>query len=220
MKKIISLAFSACLLSAAPIVLDFEGLQNQEEVNLYYNGGTGSLGSGPGVNHGISFNNGLALIDEDAGGSGNFANEPSPDTIIFWVSGADFTMNVAAGFDTGFSLYYAAFDNSASVEVYDGLDGTGTLLASTPLPQVAFTDPGDPTGDASTWTPTGITFSGTARSVKFIGTAGAIGFDDITFGSATAGGGSQTVAVPLFGPFGYLLLASLMGFFGYRRLKA
>lgn len=29
-----------------------------------------------------------------------------------------------------------------------------------------------------------------------------------------------TVTVPLFGPFGYLLLASLMGFFGYRRLRA
>lgn len=29
-----------------------------------------------------------------------------------------------------------------------------------------------------------------------------------------------TVAVPLFGPFGALLLSALMGFFGYRRLKA
>ncbi len=28
------------------------------------------------------------------------------------------------------------------------------------------------------------------------------------------------VSVPLFGPFGYLLLSALMGFFGYRRLKA
>ncbi len=30
---------------------------------------------------------------------------------------------------------------------------------------------------------------------------------------------APTVAVPLFGPFGYLLMAALFGFFGIRRLK-
>ena len=36
-------------------VLTFEGLQNFERVENYYNGGTGSLGSGPGPGYGITF---------------------------------------------------------------------------------------------------------------------------------------------------------------------
>ena len=66
--------------AAAPIVLTFEGLADWEGVAEFYNGGTGTLGSGPGSNHGIRFTNAIALIDSDAGGSGNFGGEPSPST--------------------------------------------------------------------------------------------------------------------------------------------
>jgi len=69
---------------AGTVVLTFEGFGDQEEIRDYYNGGVGSLGSGPGPSYGISFSsNALAIIDEDAGGSGNFGGEPSPDTIMF-----------------------------------------------------------------------------------------------------------------------------------------
>src|SRR5690242_20191664 len=99
-----SLLFLAGQARAAVVVLDFEGLQNLEAVNNFYNGGTGGNGSGPGTNYGIEFStNSLAIIDADAGGSGNFGHEPSPDTILFFLSGGAATMNVAAGFDTGFS---------------------------------------------------------------------------------------------------------------------
>ena len=40
---------------ASNFVLTFNGLQNREEVLNYYDGGTGSLGSGPGTNYGITF---------------------------------------------------------------------------------------------------------------------------------------------------------------------
>lgn len=40
--------------SAAPITLIFEGLQNLEAVNGFYNGGTGSLGSS-GTHCGVQF---------------------------------------------------------------------------------------------------------------------------------------------------------------------
>jgi hypothetical protein len=60
------------------VTLTFEGLGNFEPVSQFYNGGTGGNGSGPGTNYGISFSpNSLALIDSDAGGTGNFGGEPS-----------------------------------------------------------------------------------------------------------------------------------------------
>ena len=84
------------------VVLTFEGLKDNEAILDFYNGGTGSLGS-TGTNYGVRFGaDSRALIDLDAGGSGNFANEPSPHTIAYFLSGAGVLMNVAAGFDTGF----------------------------------------------------------------------------------------------------------------------
>jgi hypothetical protein len=41
---------------AIPFTLDFEGLQNNEQILSFHDGGTGSLGSGPGTNYGVLFN--------------------------------------------------------------------------------------------------------------------------------------------------------------------
>jgi hypothetical protein len=172
---------------AAVIVLDFEGLQDLETVQEFYNGGTGGNGSGPGTNLGASFSpDALAIIDQDAGGTGNFGGEPSPDTILFFLSNTA-VLNFAAGFDTGFSFFYSAINNPGSIDVYDGLNKTGSLLASLSLP-TTLSDGGDPNGDFSPFFPVGVAFSGTAKSIDFGGTADQIGFDNITFGSATPGG--------------------------------
>lgn len=169
---------------AAVIVLNFEGLQDQEAVQEFYNGGTGGNGSGPGTNFGASFSpDALALIDSDAGGIGNFGGEPSPSTILFFLQNTA-VLNYAAGFDTGFSFFYSAVNNPGSINVYDGLDKTGTLLASLALP-TTISDGGDPNGLFSPFVPIGVAFSGTAKSIDFGGTANQIGFDNITFGSAT-----------------------------------
>jgi hypothetical protein len=102
---------------AAVIVLDFEGLQDLETVQEFYNGGTGGNGSGPGTNLGASFSpDALAIIDQDAGGTGNFGGEPSPDTILFFLSNTA-VLNFAAGFDTGFSFFYSAINNPGSIDV-------------------------------------------------------------------------------------------------------
>jgi hypothetical protein len=189
--KMLGLA-SAILLAAggaqaAPIVLDFEGLANRALVNDFYNGGTDSEGnSGP--NYGISFTStAIATIDADAGGTGQFANEPSPNTVITFLEGGTAIMNVAAGFDTGFSFFYSSIFNAGSVTVYDGLNGTGNVLATLTLAPLGSDCEGDPNGDYCAWAPVGVTFSGTARSVDFGGVPNAIGFDDITLYSATPG---------------------------------
>lgn len=174
---------------ATTTVLTFEGIGNTASVNDFYNGGTDSVGNS-GVNYGINFSTAsLGLIDSDAGGTGNFANEPSASTIVFFQSGSSATMNVAAGFDTGFSFFYSAFQN-AFVNVYSGLNGTGTLLATLGL-TTNFNNGGcvgDPTGDACHWDAVGVTFAGVAHSVDFGGVANQAGFDNITLGSDVAGG--------------------------------
>jgi hypothetical protein len=174
---------------AAVVILDFEGVGDQNPVGNFYNGGAGT-------NFGIGFSTStLALIDADSGGSGNFANEPSPNTIMFFLNGSDSILSIAAGFTTGFSFFYSSA-TAASVSVWDGLNGTGTQIASLSLSaQHTQNCVGDPNGTFCNWTAAGVAFNGTARSINFGGTAGSTGFDDITFGSATAGGG-QGVPLP------------------------
>lgn len=189
---------------AATIVLDFEGVGNTANVLDFYNGGTDSLGNA-GINYGINFaNDALGVIDSDAGGSGNIGGEPSPETALFFLGGSAATMNVAAGFDTGFSFFYSAINNPGFINVYDGLNGTGILLATLNLPTTPFNGAPDPTGQFSPFLPIGVSFSGIARSVDFGGTANQIAFDNITLGAAIPGGGTKV-------PEPFTIIGTLVG---------
>jgi hypothetical protein len=172
--------------SAAPIVLDFEGVGNVATINDFYNGGTDSQGHS-GTNYGISFSSSaLALRDSDAGGSGNIANEPSGNTGMFFLSGSAI-LNRALGFDTGFSFFYSS-STAAVVNVYEGLNATGALLGSINLTaQYGDNCHGDPGGSFCNFSAAGLSFAGTAHSIDFGGTANQIVFDDITFGAAVPG---------------------------------
>jgi len=163
--------------SAAVIVLDFEGIPNLTAVGNFYSG------------LGVTFSPAtLALVDADAGGSGNFANEPSPDTIMFFLDANNAILDFAAGFDTGFSFFYSS-STAATVTVYDGIGGTGNVLGTLSLTAQGFDNcTGDPTGGFCNWTAVGVAFAGIARSIDFGGTANQTGFDDITFGSDKPGG--------------------------------
>lgn len=173
------LAMLATTSRADVVTLTFEGLGDNEQVLNYYDGGYGGNGSGPGPNYGITFgSDSLALISSADGGSGNFSNNPSGDTILYFLSGPGDVMDVPAGFTTGFSFYYAAY-YSGSVSVYSGLDGGGSLLANLTLPVTP--------NPYTVWVPFGVTFAGTAESVVFSGSANYIGFDNITLGSSTPG---------------------------------
>lgn len=194
--------------SMSAFTLTFEGVGNFASVNDFYNGGTDSQGNS-GTNYGINFNGPtLGLIDEDAGGSGNFANEPSPNTIMFFTDADHAIMNMSAGFSTGFSFWYTSSTN-ATVNVYDGLNGTGTLLASLNLnAQYADSCGGDPSGDFCNWTAVGVGFSGVAHSIDFGGTASLTGYDNITFGS-------DTPTPPVPEPETYAMLLIGLGLLGF-----
>ena len=164
--------------AAATTTLTFEGIPNNTPVGAFY---------GPDYVFSPST---LAIIDADAGGTGNFANEPSPNTIMFFTASNNAILNVTNGFTGGFSFYYSSFTN-ASINVYDALNGTGNILATLNLSaQYADNCTGDPNGEFCNWSPIGVSFAGTAYSINFAGSANQTGFDNITFGSATPGRGA------------------------------
>lgn len=167
------LAGSASSVGATPIVLNFEGLQNLQQIGSFYNGGAGG-------NYGVTFSQAAtALIDQDAGGSGNFANEPSPSTIMFFDQpNLNASMSVAGGF-TSLSFSYTSLWFPAVVKVLGGASGT-TLLTSTVLPVLPSTcGGGDPGGDFSCWKQITLTFSGTAQSVAWTGLGNYLGVDNV-----------------------------------------
>tara|TARA_R110002073_G_scaffold88730_1_gene210549 strand:- start:929 stop:1621 length:693 start_codon:yes stop_codon:yes gene_type:complete len=186
---------------AAVITLDFENIapypnNNDVFVQDFYNGGTSSIGTS-GTNHGISFSsNSLAICLNStsvfcSNTSRGGLDPASAEGGLFFLTGSESIMNVAAGFDTGFAFNYVSLSNPGSVSVYDGLDGTGNLLATINLSPNAGSCPGYNAGFCP-FSPIGVGFAGTAKSVSFAGVANQIVFDDITFGAVAP----PTVPVP------------------------
>ena len=108
----LGLAGAAVLAQASPIFLDFEGIADDTSVADFYNGGGGT-------NYGVSFSlGGVAQVDKDAGGSGDFANEPSPSTVVFFVDSTQSSfLNYAPGFNTSVSFFYSSVTDT-NVKVY------------------------------------------------------------------------------------------------------
>ncbi len=186
-------ALSALPSAAAVITINFEGVGELAPVGNFY------------ASQGVEFSPAtLAIIDSDAGGSGNFANEPSPSTVMFFLDANEAILNFAAGFSDGFSFFYSS-SVVAGVTVWDGMNGTGTMLGQIDLLNNGTTGPGDPTGLFATWNIGAVAFLGTAKSINFGGTANQTGFDNITFGSTDPTGPSP-VPVPAAAP---LLLGAL-----------
>lgn len=191
------LAFAAGSANAAVISLNFEGINatypstNYANVQNFYNGGMSSQGTS-GTNYGIAFTgNALAiclnsLTDRCSNTSRGGLAPGSDKGALFFLAGTETFMNVAAGFTTGFSFNYSADNQGGSVSVYDGLGGTGNLLATLNLPTNGGVCPGYNAGFCP-FTASGIAFAGTALSVSFAGSANQIVFDDVTFGSITPG---------------------------------
>ena len=189
------------------VVLDFEGINssypstNYANILEYYNGGLSSQGT-TGTDHNVSFSdNALAICLNTLSGScsntsrGGLGDPGSQQGGLFFLSGEETFLNVLDGFTTGFSFNYVSLSFSGSVNVYDGLNGTGAVLATLLLDPNAGSCPGYSAGFCP-FSPIGVTFSGTALSIGFGGVANQIVFDDVTFGSEIPGGGDNAVPEP------------------------
>jgi len=152
------------VVTASADQLDFSDLQIGEEVLGYYNGGFGSLGTGPGPNLGVTFTADFVTV---ATGLPFQAEE---------LTSASGIMDVLHGFNGTLSFYYTnSGPDDGAVNLYSGLDGSGSLLGTIALFAQATPD----------FTPVG---AGGAieflpfESAIFTGTPGALMFHNITFG--------------------------------------
>jgi len=208
-----ALALSAAGAAQAGVVsLNFEGINatypsGYAFINGFYDGGVSSDGT-TGVNYGITFSANAQAIclnsttvfcsNTSRGGLAPGSDKGG----LFFLSGSSTTMNYAAGFDTGFSFNYADPNTAGGfVQVYDGLDGTGALLASISL---ALTPSNCPSYGAAycPFVPIGVSFAGVGKSIVFGGVANFVVFDDVTFGSASPGVPEPATWALLLGGFG------------------
>lgn len=162
---------------AQTFTLDFEGAEGYVNPILdFYNGGTDSLGqSGP--NLGVSFTEAAAALSNDLLGP-YYSNAPSPITVMY-AADATAIMNVAAGFVGGLRFEYSSSQSVLdAVQIYSGLNGTGTLLASASL----FGNAGIGCTDTAfcRFDLTSVQFAGVAQSVSFGGGTPNVLFDDVT----------------------------------------
>jgi hypothetical protein len=122
--------------SAIP-VMDFEGLQHREHVDTFYNGGHGSLGSGPGPDFDIDFSPG----DEEAFNVFTIGATAHSGTNILTVAGGsqsgDIILNVdlppADNANNVLQFFYGTVRNDTTVTLYDGAGGAGNAIGSSIL---------------------------------------------------------------------------------------
>ncbi|MEM8710765.1 MAG: hypothetical protein AAGG01_07410 [Planctomycetota bacterium] len=156
-------------------LIDFEGVGNQQPIGVV----TGPVD----VTFGPSW---LGVVDADAGGTGNFANEPTADTIAFFLTGLD---PIDFSEDVSFvEVSYVA--SAASVPVtligWDGPSGTGNQVVSAIGTTVGTSTDGanctgDPNGGFCLFDTLSVAGTG-IRSVTIVGaTANQFGFDNMTF---------------------------------------
>ena len=180
-------ATAALLMAAAPafaqttISIDFEGAAGYvNAIRNFYNGGTDSLGqSGP--NFGVSFSEAAVALSNDVLGP-YYSNAPSPLTVMYAFDNTA-VMNVAAGFIDRLTFAYSSnLSTLDAVNIFSGLNGTGTLLASASLfgnATLACSDTAFCRFDM-----TSVKFAGTAKSVSFGGNANGVLFDNVKITSA------------------------------------
>lgn len=172
-KLISALAIGA--LAATPTfaaTLDFEGATGFGAVQDFYNGGTDSNGAS-GTNYGISFDEFAQAYTLASVDPGTFSNAPTPETVMA-AAGGNAALNVAAGFSGTTSFYYSAIEDT-TVDVWSGLHGTGTVLATF----VLTANDAACGGGWCQWDKISVDFAGIAKSIQFGSTVGTAGFDNV-----------------------------------------
>jgi hypothetical protein len=208
--KFTLLAFSlavASTASATVVDLTFEGIPftngNTGPIGNYYNGGAGP-------NYGITFSpNSIVLcyntptVSCSNTSRGGFGDPHSQTEGLDFADTNPAYLTDAAGFTTGFSLFYSSPFGTAvggeGLEVFSGPDGTGSLLASltlTDTPNGACNFSYSQGAEYCPFEPLGVSFSGVAESIVFTGRPDFAEYDDITFGSVTPGPTSSNTPEP------------------------
>lgn len=164
--------FAALPVSAGVRIVDFETPASFESIANHY--------AAIGVTFGADV---LALQNDDLGPY--FSNAPSPLGVMT-VVGSDATMNVEGGF-LMLSFAYSSLEAIAdAVQVWSGLNGTGTMLGSLSLAANA-TAGGCTDSPLCNFDTVGLgRFSEYAYSVTFGGAAFVAVFDDVTLVPAPA----------------------------------
>lgn len=193
MRKSLLLAAIASAAIAAPasatVTMNFESISALSGIQIlnFYNGGTASNGA-TGSNLGVSFaTNALTLCLNTPGhpcsaaSRGGQGDAASALTGMLFQTGTSTSLSDAAGFTSGISFFYVA-NAAGTVQIFDGVNGTGNLLASLGLSSNAVGCRAPYNADFCPFSLVTLGFSGTGRSVVFGGTAGHIVLDDISLG--------------------------------------
>lgn len=177
--KLTSLALLAALAAApvsAQVLIDFEGPTSFESVDDYYDGGTDGAGVvGPDL--GVVFGGDVLALRNAPPEDVFFSNAPSPIGVMTPV-GAASTMNVDVGFSGVFSLYYSSTAATSGVQLWSGLNGTGSLLAN--LGFLANAQTGCSDTSYCNFDLLSTTFTGIARSATFTGATNVAAIDNIS----------------------------------------
>lgn len=162
-------------------IVTFGGLKNLEFIDQFYNGGMGSLGSGPGPNFGLQFTaNAQTIVSASKGGSGNFINNPGGYPVMFFQTGQSVTTTATNGIQTALWFYYSALQSGAFT-VYAGPNATGNILASITLPP---NNSGCNTYKLCVWSAVALPLSATAGSISFAGVPDYLAIGSVHLGSA------------------------------------
>jgi hypothetical protein len=216
---LIAALLGGCLVAApaaATVSINFENIATYNAntgtaVQNFYNGGTASNGaSGP--NLGVSFaSNALTLCLTTASNfctpasRGGLGDPASAFTAMYFAEGTSTSLSDAAGFTNGISFFYVTRNDPGTVQIFDGVNGTGNLLASLDLAINATTCGAPFDAEFCPFTIINLGFTGTGRSVVFGGTANQIAFDDIALGVAVPEPATWAMMLVGFGVLGFAL---------------
>ncbi len=159
--SVITLAFLLAFpqtAKATPFSIGFQEVQPLEAFLNFYNGGFGSLGTGPGPNLGVTFTSQWVQVQPDVYGSPTGASAGISSTS---------TMSLAVPFSGPFSFYYDG--GALTVNFFDGANGSGNFIGQWNLPS------------AGVFIPTGAALPA-FQSAVFI-SPGANRIDALTFGA-------------------------------------
>jgi hypothetical protein len=216
---------------ASSVTLTFSTLPNEVTIGNYFNGGlSGYPNSGTGPNDGVVFSPTAEELKDTAGrttGTGKFENNPSGlNGVLYFAFAAptmpatpEFYLDDASGFNK-VSFAYSLLNNLAtydgSVDLWSGLNGTGSLLSSTAIDAagttVSCTAAVHPVDEFCTWQSVTLDSPQLAKSITFgtNTTAPFTEFDEVTLTTTPL---PASWAMMLTGLAGFGLFA------GYGRLR-